>query len=80
MLEHLPGKLLTRDQLLMLQQDNVVTAGVAGLGDLGIVPTPMDLVVPAYLRRYRPGGGTPEYGAGLIGPNRTYIRGTDRSR
>jgi NADH dehydrogenase len=56
-LEHLPGKLLTRDQLLMLQQDNVVAAGVPGLGDLGIVPTPMDLVVPAYLRRYRPGGG-----------------------
>jgi NADH dehydrogenase len=57
MLEHLPGKLLTRDQLQMLQRDNVVTEGVAGLADLGIVPTPMDLVVPAYLRRYRPGGG-----------------------
>ena len=56
-LERLPGKLLTRDQLLMLQHDNVVAAGAAGLGELGIVPTPMDLVVPAYLRRFRPGGG-----------------------
>jgi len=57
MLERLPGKLLTRDQLLMLQHDNVVAAGAPALADLGIVPTPMDLVVPAYLRRFRPGGG-----------------------
>jgi uncharacterized protein YbjT (DUF2867 family) len=56
-LERLPGKLLTRDQLVMLQRDNVVAAGARGLADLGIVPTPMDLVVPAYLRRFRPGGG-----------------------
>jgi NADH dehydrogenase len=56
-LEHLPGKLLTRDQLLMLQRDNLVAAGMPGLAELGIVPTPMDLVVPAYLRRFRPGGG-----------------------
>jgi uncharacterized protein YbjT (DUF2867 family) len=56
-LEHLPGKLLTRDQLLMLQRDNVVAAGAPGLAELGIVPTPIDLVVPAYLRRFRPGGG-----------------------
>ncbi len=56
-LEHLPGKLLTHDQLLMLQRDNVVAAGAPGLAELGIVPTPMDLVVPAYLRRFRPGGG-----------------------
>ena len=56
-LEHLPGKLLTHDQLLMLQRDNVVAAGAPGLAELGIVPTPIDLVVPAYLRRFRPGGG-----------------------
>jgi NADH dehydrogenase len=56
-LERLPGKLLTRDQLLMLQRDSVVAAGAPGLADLGIVPTPMDLVVPVYLRRFRPGGG-----------------------
>ena len=56
-LEHLPGKLLTRDQLLMLQRDNVVAPGAPGLAELGIVPTPMDLVVPTYLRRFRPGGG-----------------------
>ena len=63
-LEKLPGKLLTRDQLLLLARDNVVTAGMPGLTDLGLVPTPVELVVPAYLRRFRPGGGrrmlTPE--------------------
>jgi NADH dehydrogenase len=55
-LERLPGKLLTRDQLLMLTRDNVVAADAAGLAELGIVPTPMDMVVPAYLCRFRPGG------------------------
>ena len=57
LLEKLPGKLLTRDQLLLLAQDNVVTEGMPGLPELGIVATPVELVVPRYLRRYRPGGG-----------------------
>ena len=56
-LEHVPGKPLTRDQLLMLARDNVVSLEAAGLPDLGIVPTPVELVVPSYLDRYRPGGG-----------------------
>ena len=56
-LEWVPGKPLTRDQLLMLSRDNVVTAGVPGLPDLGVVPTPVELVVPGYLRRFQPGGG-----------------------
>ncbi len=55
--EYLPGKPLTRDQLLLLAQDNVVAPGAAGLAELGIVPTPVEMVVPAYLARYRPGGG-----------------------
>ena len=57
-MELVPGKPLTRDQLLMLQQDNVVAADMPGLQELGIVPTPVELVVPTYLRRFRPGGGT----------------------
>ena len=56
-LERLPGKLLTQDQLLLLARDNVAPQGVPGLAELGIVPTPVELVVPRYLRRYRPGGG-----------------------
>ncbi len=56
-LERLPGKLLTHDQLLLLGRDNVVTDGAAGLDALGVQATPVELVVPAYLARYRPGGG-----------------------
>ena len=55
-LEKLPGKLLTRDQLLMLARDNVVASGMPGLTDLGIVPTPIEPIVPFYLRRFRKGG------------------------
>ncbi|MGH7122574.1 MAG: complex I NDUFA9 subunit family protein [Acetobacteraceae bacterium] len=55
--ERLPGKPLTRDQLLLLAHDNIVSAGAPGLADLGITPTPVELVVPQYLRRFRPGGG-----------------------
>jgi NADH dehydrogenase len=56
-MELLPGKPMTRDQLLLLQQDNVVQPDMPGLGDLAIVPTPVELVVPSYLRRFQPGGG-----------------------
>jgi NADH dehydrogenase len=59
-LENLPGKLLTRDQLLLLTKDNVVGHGVLSLSELGIVPTPIDLVVPQYLARFQPGGGRRE--------------------
>ena len=64
-MERLPGKLLTRDQLSMLQRDNVVSPKAAGLAELGIVPTPIDLVVPAYLRRFQPGGGSRRARAGV---------------
>ncbi len=56
-MQHLPGKPLTPDQLLMLERDNVVSAGALGLMDLGITPTPVELMVPAYLARFQPGGG-----------------------
>jgi NADH dehydrogenase len=55
--EKLPTKPFTRDQLLMLQKDNVVGAGAKGLGNLGVAATPLELIVPEYLERYRPGGG-----------------------
>ncbi len=58
--ELIPGKPLTRDQLILLGRDNVVSAGMPGLPDLGIVPTPVELVVPEYLDRYRVGGGKRE--------------------
>jgi uncharacterized protein YbjT (DUF2867 family) len=57
MMELLPGKPLTRDQLLMLASDNVAGPDLPGLNELGVVPTPVELVVPNYLRRFQPGGG-----------------------
>ncbi len=47
---------LTRDQVRLLRQDNVVSPGARGYGDLGIVPQPMDAVLPEYLYRFRPDG------------------------
>jgi uncharacterized protein YbjT (DUF2867 family) len=57
MMEMLPGKPLTRDQLLMLATDNIVGPDMPGLKELGVVPTPVELTVPLYLRRFQPGGG-----------------------
>ena len=56
-MERFPSKPFTRDQLLMLEHDNVADADAPGLKELGVMPTPVELVVPAYLRRFRPGGG-----------------------
>jgi len=58
--EHVPGKPLTRDQLLLLAQDNVVSGHLPGLAELGVSATPVELIVPRYLARYRPGGGRRE--------------------
>ena len=51
--ELLPAPPLTRDQLELLKSDNVVTEGASTLDDLGIAPTPIEMVVPTYLARYR---------------------------
>jgi uncharacterized protein YbjT (DUF2867 family) len=47
---------LTQDQVLSLETDNVVADGAEGLTDIGIQPTGMEAVVPSYLWRYRAGG------------------------
>lgn len=49
----LPGAPITRDQWRMLQRDNVVPEGAEGLAALGIVPTPLASVAPAWLVRFR---------------------------
>jgi len=56
-MELLPGQPMTRDQLLLLQSDNVVGPEMPGLHELGVVATPVELVVPTYLRRFQSGGG-----------------------
>jgi uncharacterized protein YbjT (DUF2867 family) len=48
----LPGAPLTRDQWLMLQQDNVMSAGSSGLEAFGIKPTPFGAVAPEWLGMY----------------------------
>lgn len=55
-MECLPGKPLTRDQLALLRRDNVVAPDAATLADLGITPLAIEQVVPEYLARYRTGG------------------------
>jgi NADH dehydrogenase len=58
--ELLPNPPLTRDQLLMLQRDNVVAPEMLGLSALGIAPHAIEAVVPGYLARFREGGGRPK--------------------
>ena len=48
--------LLTADQVELLRSDNVVAVGALGLGDLGVEPTAVEAIVPAYLFRFRKGG------------------------
>jgi uncharacterized protein YbjT (DUF2867 family) len=54
-LEWLPKPLLTRDQVKLLQRDNLVETGALGLADLGITPTALELVLPTYLHRFQRG-------------------------
>jgi len=54
--ELLPNPPLTRDQLKLLRQDNVVASGALTLGDLGIHPSAIEALVPAYLSRFKVGG------------------------
>jgi NADH dehydrogenase len=54
-LELLPAPPLTRDQVELLKTDNVVAEGAMGLAGLEIAPTPIELIVPEYLARYRAG-------------------------
>jgi uncharacterized protein YbjT (DUF2867 family) len=56
-LEMLPNPLLTRDQVRLLERDNVVSAQAESeqrtLRGLGIAPTAMESVLPSYLVRFR---------------------------
>ena len=58
--ELVPGKPFTRDQLALLQRDNIANPALPGLAALGVTPTPIELIVPGYLDRYRSGGGKRE--------------------
>ena len=45
--------MITRDQARLLRSDNVVTAGAAGLKDLNVTPTALEMILPSYLGKYR---------------------------
>ena len=59
-LQHLPGKLLTVDQVRQLRSDNVVSQAAVAEGrtieSFGIKPTSLAAILPAYLSRFRPRG------------------------
>lgn len=47
---------LTKDQVVLLESDNVVSPGAKGLADLGIEASGLEAIAPGYLWRYRAGG------------------------
>lgn len=55
-LQALPNPPLTPDQLKLLENDNVVSDDARSFAELGIRPTPVEAIVPAYLWRFRPKG------------------------
>jgi len=54
--ELLPTPPLTRDQLILLGKDNVVSPNALGFQALAIEPKAVEAIVPAYLARFRVGG------------------------
>lgn len=55
-LSFLPGAPLTREQWLMLKQDNLPSGQYPGLQDFGIQAMSLASAAPAWLARYRAGG------------------------
>ena len=47
---------ITIDQIKRLRTDNVADGSLPGLEALGVDPTPIETVLPAYLVRFRNGG------------------------
>lgn len=52
----LPNKMITKDQVKNLANDNVVSEGAQGFEALGITPQAMDGILETYLYSYRPYG------------------------
>ena len=48
-----PKPLLTRDQVLMMMRDNVVSGDYPGFADLRVEPTTAETILPTYLNRFR---------------------------
>ncbi len=52
-IERFPRPLLTRDQLRLLEHDNVVSKGASSFGELNIKPVSAEIILPTYLHRFR---------------------------
>ena len=48
----LPKPPVSRDQVTLMKADNVVATDLGTLRDLGIVPTPLEAILPSYLKRH----------------------------
>jgi NADH dehydrogenase len=72
LLELLPTRtpLLTRDQVLLMRRDNLVSPDALTFADLGIAPTPVEAILPSYMDIYRRGGRNrnPRLAQGNDGP------------
>jgi uncharacterized protein YbjT (DUF2867 family) len=55
-LEQLPAPPLTRDQVTLLEHDNIVSGDAPTLADLGLAATAIEAIVSTYMDRYRAGG------------------------
>jgi uncharacterized protein YbjT (DUF2867 family) len=53
-LQFLPTPLLTPDQVKLLRIGSVASGRAPGLEAFAITPTPVELIVPTYLKRFRP--------------------------
>src|SRR5467141_3541517 len=53
MMSILPNPPLTPDQVELLKSDNIVSSGAMTLASLDIVPTPVEVILPTYLDRFR---------------------------
>lgn len=50
------NRIITNDQISMLERDNTVSEGAKGFAELGIKPAAMEAVLPEYLWRFRRSG------------------------
>lgn len=55
-LEKLPNPILTRDQIKLLEKDNVVSGQHHGFEDIGMTPQSVELILPSYMFRFRKAG------------------------
>jgi uncharacterized protein YbjT (DUF2867 family) len=56
LLNLMPRPLLTPDQVILLESDNILSGRQKGFADMGIKPTAIEAILPTYLDRFRKGG------------------------